>query len=198
MTHRQVVGTKPLSGAELVACALGHMPSELASAAALSHAGSRRCSCPGSEQTLLPQVSEHEQLSCAHFLHTCLEYGWGSEVPAWPMQDVEQVFLSICLAAALPAPSGSLRNTLLFSLMLIRRHRGKQGEEGRQLLWRGRAWSLESTSGASRLLSPPHTLETTISPTGLPCWQWPGQQCNGLSAGLYRRGTTFRVGAWGQ
>lgn len=92
VTHQQVVGTKLLSGAELVACALGHMPSKLASTAALSHAGSRWCSCPGSEQTSPPQVPECEQLNCAHFLHACLEYVVEAQKSPWPMKDVEHVF----------------------------------------------------------------------------------------------------------
>lgn len=92
VTHQQVVGTKLLSGAELVACALGHMPSKLASTAALSHAGSRWCSCSGSEQTSPPQVPECEQLNCAHFLHACLEYVVEAQKSPWPMQDVEHVF----------------------------------------------------------------------------------------------------------
>lgn len=131
VTHRQVVGTKLLSGAELVACALGHMPSKLTSAAALSHAGRRWCSCPGSEQTLLPQVSEHEQLNCVHFLHTCLDYVVEAQksLPG-PCKMWNKSFLSICLAATLPAPNSSLRNTLLFFLMLIRRHRGKERKAG--------------------------------------------------------------------
>lgn len=104
VTHQQVVGTKLLSGAELVACALGHVSSKLASAAALSHAGSGWCSCPGSEQTSLPQVPEREQLNCAHFLHACLEYVVEAQKSPWPMHDVEQVFHKYLLSCS---PSGS-------------------------------------------------------------------------------------------
>lgn len=43
--HLQVLGTKQLCGAEPVTCALGHTPSKLASAAALSHAGRQALVC---------------------------------------------------------------------------------------------------------------------------------------------------------
>lgn len=106
--------------------------------------------------------------------------GWGSEIPVWPMQDVEQVFPKYLLSCSPSGPQRLLKEHSPVFSDADQKTQG-EGEEGRRLLWTGRAWSLESTSGASRLLSPSHMLETTISPTGLRCWQWPGQQRIGPS-----------------
>lgn len=100
--------------------------------------------------------------------------------PPGPCKMWNKSFISICLAVALLAPSGSLRNTLLFYLMLIRRHRGKERKAGGCSGQAGaRVWRVLLEPQGS---SPLHTcLETTTSPTGLQCWWWPGQQHNGPS-----------------